>query len=96
MSEILKAEADWTIAEAAERQQILLKTLESQFEDLQIDASGITSIDSAGLQLLLALRASLRQRSLSMQLLQPSDALRGACAIYGLQHELLGEPADAS
>ena len=92
MSEALTAEADWTIVEAAERQQQLLKTLESQFEDLAIDASGIASIDSAGLQLLLALRASLRQRNLGLQLLRPSEALHNACAIYGLQSELLGAP----
>ena len=71
MSEALTAEADWTIAEAAARQQSLLLALESQFEDLAIDASGIESIDSAGLQLLLALRASLRQRNLGLQLLRP-------------------------
>ena len=92
MSEALTAEADWTIAEAAARQQSLLLALESQFEDLAIDASGIESIDSAGLQLLLALRASLRQRNLGLQLLRPSEALHNACAIYGLQSELLGAP----
>lgn len=91
MNEPLVAAADWTIAEAAERQQQLLKVLEAQFEDLAVDASAIASIDSAGLQLLLALRASLRARGLSLWLLQPSPALLSACSIYGLQAELFGE-----
>ena len=92
MSETLIAQADWTIVEAAERQLLLLKSLESQFEDLAIDASGIASIDSAGLQLLLALRASLAQRELGLQLLNPSQALQAACATYGLQDLLLAPP----
>ncbi|MBN8503778.1 MAG: STAS domain-containing protein [Burkholderiales bacterium] len=91
MAEPLVVAADWTIAEAAERQQQLLKVLEAQFEDLAVDTSTITSIDSSGLQLMLALRASLRERGLSLWLLQPSEALLSACATYGLQAELLGE-----
>lgn len=82
--------ADWTIAQAAELHQQLLTLLEQQFEDLHLDLSGVQSIDSAGLQLLLALRASLRQRELQFTLADPSPAVVAALDIYGLRTELLG------
>jgi len=50
-----------------------------------VDASAVAEVDAAGLQLLLSLAAALERRRRSLQLLQPSTALQGACQALGMQ-----------
>ncbi len=86
---LLQLGPDWTIPQAAELHQQLLAHLSSDFEAVQLDLAQVDSIDSSGVQLLLALRASLAAREQSLSLLNPSSAVRAALAVYGLDEELL-------
>jgi anti-anti-sigma factor len=56
-----------------------------------LDLGGVAEIDSAGVQLLLALRHSLRQQGRSLQLEQPAAAVQDALRTLGL-NELLKDP----
>ena len=51
---------------------------------LRVDASGVEQIDAAGVQWLLALRASAQAQQRALILERPSDVLRGACDALGL------------
>jgi len=53
-----------------------------------IDASGVTAIDGAGLQLLLLARIECTKRGLPFRLHEPSRAVRAALAIAHLDAEL--------
>ena len=58
---------------------------------LLIDAAGVTSTDTAGLQLLLAARRAARARAVAFEWRGVSDALRATSATIGLS-EALGLP----
>lgn len=79
---------DLTIVQAADVHLRLLELLEGMAGDLQLDLSEIQEFDSAGLQLLLALRVSLRERELGLQLLRPSEVVLAALQCFGLNAEL--------
>ena len=53
-------------------------------EDVELDMSNVQEIDSAGVQLLLALRASLARRGARLALVAPSTATREALATLGV------------
>lgn len=57
---------------------------------LVIDAAEVTEIDTAGLQLLIALSHSLAAKRRRLELGRPSQALRTACAALGLA-QVLGD-----
>ncbi len=74
--------AEMTIAFAAETREALLQAIgvgQSQFA-----ADAIESIDSSGIQLLLALHRSLQTNGVSLALTQPSVPLMDALRLYGL------------
>ncbi|MDI1261419.1 STAS domain-containing protein [Aquabacterium sp.] len=48
------------------------------------DASGVDTVDGAGVQLLLALQRTLHERGLTLQLAAPSQTLRNACTALGV------------
>ena len=78
---------DLTIANAAEqrtRLQALLAAEAGGSTALQLDLAGVTDIDSAGVQLLLATRRSLAERGRSLQLRSPSGVVIDALATFGL------------
>lgn len=56
---------------------------------LRVDASKVREVDAAGLQLLLALSASLTRRRRPLKLIAPSQALAGAAAALGIAPLLL-------
>lgn len=56
-----------------------------------IDASAVDVVDGAGVQLLLALARSLRERGLALHLAAPSAALREACEALGASVLLVAE-----
>lgn len=76
---------DLTIALAAENHGRLLQALPFLAADPRLDLSGVTDFDSSGVQLLLALRASLVERGQSLRLLDPSPVVREALGVYGLE-----------
>jgi anti-anti-sigma factor len=78
---------DLTVSSAAEqrtRLQALLAEEPAGAAALQLDLSGITDIDSAGVQLLLATKHTLAERGRSLQLRSPSSVVTDALATFGL------------
>lgn len=53
------------------------------------DASGITDMDSAGLQLLLSAQRSIAVHGRELRLLQASGVVKGVLSSYGLDIDLL-------
>lgn len=50
-----------------------------------LEAAHVDTVDGAGLQLLVALSHTLRERGHVLVLSAPSEALRSACSVLGLQ-----------
>jgi anti-sigma B factor antagonist len=78
---------DLTIqAAAAAKDQLLAAARlgEPELGELQLDLSGVTELDTAGLQLLLLLRRELAAEGRTLVLARPSDAVSGALALGGL------------
>jgi len=84
----------WTIVQAAELQHKLLQLLDTPEGWAEVtpvwhlDLSRVEEFDSAGLQLLLALKHSLRAREQQLNLRQASPVLRAALQIYALDEQL--------
>ena len=77
-----------TIAFAAATRDTLFDALHAQSGDLALELSGVTDVDSAGVQLLLATRRSLTERGDTLVLRAPSAPVRDALAVFGLSHLL--------
>lgn len=78
---------EWTIHAIAQQREAVLVLVN---EGLHVfDASGITDLDTAGLQLLLAAQRSLAQQGRELELQQPSVAVRDVLQSYGLDANLL-------
>ena len=59
---------------------------------IALDASRIDDLDGAGVQLLLSLARSLRERQRRLVLVQPSEIAGRACRCLGVERILLDEP----
>lgn len=83
------------IAAAAELKEAMLRTLETSAGAVQVDASAVQRVDTAGVQLLLALcnRAMAEDRDLQWQ--GDTTVLAQAVAALGLDH-LLALPTEAT
>jgi anti-anti-sigma regulatory factor len=83
------------IAAAAELKEAMLRTLESSAGTLLVDASAVQRVDTAGVQLLLALcnRAMAEDRDLQWR--GDTTVLAQAVAALGLDH-LLALPGEAA
>lgn len=79
---------DMTIALAAENHARLLAALPALVADSRLDMGGVTDFDSSGVQLLLALRASLAAEGRTLQIVQPSAVVRDALEVFGLSQTL--------
>lgn len=84
-----------TIFTVAECHPVLLGWLATGLQEdrqapLQVDASTLVEIDSAGLQLLVALANALGHRGRRLVLERPAAALQAQCAALGLR-SLLAE-----
>lgn len=77
-----------TIAQAAACRDALVDALCAGPGDLALELSGVTDIDSAGVQLLLALARSVRARGGALTLGRPSAEVRAALAVLGLDERL--------
>ena len=85
MPSALALPAELTIYTAGEtRPQWLAWLAADDAESLQVDASGVTEVDAAGVQLLVALDRALAAQHRGLHLQGPSPALRGACERLGL------------
>jgi phospholipid transport system transporter-binding protein len=85
---------DLTIASAQAQRQVLLDALAGDAEALHLDLSQVEACDSAGVQLLLALRHSARTRGLRLTLSDASAPVRDALKTYGLDRSMLAGPGD--
>jgi anti-anti-sigma factor len=81
-----------TIAHAAQWHATLLGHVADIGGDVQVDLATVTDFDSAGVQLLLAVRASLRERGDSLHVARVSAPVQDALTLFGL-HDLLPAPA---
>jgi len=86
---VFETGAELGIAQAADVQASWLQTLaeldtETPTHPPTLDLSTVQEIDSAGVQLLLALRRALTERGLTLQLGEPSAVVREALARLGL------------
>jgi anti-anti-sigma regulatory factor len=97
MTSSLALPAELTIYTAGEtRPQWLAWLAADDAESLQVDASGVTEVDAAGVQLLVALARALQAQQRRLLLDRPSPVLRGACERLGLTGLLeAGLPAGA-
>jgi anti-anti-sigma factor len=82
-----------TIHSATERKPELLALLETG-EDLVLNVSQISELDTAGLQLLLMLKREAAQLGRRLALVEPSGAVGDILAITHLTHELDPRPGD--
>lgn len=73
-----------TIPFAAACRDTLVQALASTAGDLRLDLSGVTDVDSAGLQLLLCTRRSLAERGDALLIVACSAAVEEALGIFGL------------
>lgn len=92
MAEPLHLGTDWTIAQASQLHQQLLEALQTSAETAEspvLDLSEVDSMDSAGIQLLLALRRSLLERGQDLQILGASGTVRAALQVYRVRDLLL-------
>jgi anti-anti-sigma factor len=77
---------EWTIHAISQHREAMLTLVnEGQY---QFDAAGITDMDTAGLQLLVAAQRSLAKRGHELCLLQPSGAVKDVLKAYGLDANL--------
>jgi anti-anti-sigma regulatory factor len=85
MTSSLALPAELTIYTAGEtRPQWLAWLAADDAESLQVDASGVTEVDAAGVQLLVALDRALQAQQRRLLLDRPSPALHAACERLGL------------
>jgi anti-sigma B factor antagonist len=73
-----------TIPFAAAARDTLFDAVRSTRGDLALDLQGVTDVDSAGVQLLLAARRSLTERGDMLHLQAPSACVREALTVFGL------------
>lgn len=79
----LRLEGDLTIRDVAARRDEW-KALLDGASLLVVDAGSVERVDSAGLQLLVALKESAKRRDLECRVVQPSATLSDAIATVGL------------
>jgi anti-anti-sigma factor len=71
----LSIKDDMTIYNAQALKEILLAHCHPDIQVLQLDLSAVTEIDSAGVQLLLLLKAESQKRGFTLRLLSHSEAV---------------------
>jgi anti-anti-sigma factor len=89
----LALDGELTIYRAAELRTLLLQHLADGTR--RIDLSGVTEIDSAGFQLLVAARRSAEAAGVALALVAPSAAVRDLAATLGLPENWTAGDADA-
>lgn len=77
---------EWTIHAIAQHREAMLALVNDG--NAAFDASGITDMDTAGLQLLLSAQRSVAQQGQELHLLHPSAAVKSVLQAYGLDMTL--------
>lgn len=86
MNPVLALPAEMTIYTATRTRDAWLGALAHAADGpLRMPAGAVAEIDAAGLQLLVSLRHSLDLQQRTLELIEPSDVLRDACARAGLR-----------
>lgn len=85
---------EWTIHAIAQHREAMLALVNGG--SYEFDASGITDMDSAGLQLLLAAQRSIAQQGHELSLVQASTAVKDVLKAYGLDANLHAVPLEES
>ena len=80
---IIQLAQDFTIIGISEVYNVLTAHLEEN-HDIVIDASNVQSVDTAGLQLLLAFSLELNKRGCDLELRNPSDEFLEMCHLLDL------------
>jgi len=94
---LLPLDGELNIYRAAELRLVLLAAISDSPAGLDIDLSGVSEIDSAGVQLLLAARRDLKARGVPLRLVAPSAEVRQLFDLFDLSGEHLADasqPAD--
>lgn len=91
----LTLDGDLTIRHAARRRGQLLDWLAQAGPDDALDVGRVSACDTAGLQLLLALRSSRAAQGRGLKLRHVSPALAGVLALCGLTEALTASDAPA-
>ncbi len=92
MTEPLRIGTEWTIAHASVLHDRLLNALleaDKAGDTLALDLGDVESLDSSGIQLLLALRRSLQERGQELRISQASATARAALDVYRLRPLLM-------
>ncbi|MBH9579632.1 STAS domain-containing protein [Inhella proteolytica] len=92
MAEPLSLGTEWTIAQASELHQSLLAALQASAEQGDVpvlDLAGVDSMDSAGVQLLLALHRSLQERGQELRIATASPTVLAALDMYRVRSLLM-------
>jgi anti-anti-sigma factor len=79
----LRIEGEMTIYQAAELKQALLAALE-QDEEVEIDLSAVSEIDTAGVQLLIAAGKTAQAKQKRLRLAEPSAAVTDVFKLFDL------------
>lgn len=82
-------DGELTIISAAEQNQRLQALLTGEAA-LEVDLSGVTEVDTSGLQILLLARREAERVGVPLVFHSPSDPLRSALDLTGLSEEVLG------
>ncbi|SFF16745.1 STAS domain-containing protein [Paracidovorax wautersii] len=86
---LLPLDGELNIYRAAELRLVLLAAISDSPAGLDIDLSGVSEIDSAGVQLLLAARRDLQARGVPLRLVEPSAEVRQLFDLFDLSGEHL-------
>lgn len=83
---------DVTVAEAAAAKAMLIEALESGERAVTVDLSGVTELDTAGLQVLLLARRMSLQCDVALSFDSPSEPVRQVLAVVHLDDDLSPRP----
>jgi anti-sigma B factor antagonist len=75
---------EMTIAQSADNHSQLMAALPAIIAYPRLELSTVTDFDSSGIQLLVALRASLAEKGQTLHLVAPSDVVLDALKVFGL------------
>lgn len=86
---------EWTMHAIAQQRELMMALVDDGH--VEFDTSGVTDMDSAGLQLLLSAQRSIALRGHELKLMAMSDAVKGVLNVYALDESLHStHPEEAS
>lgn len=92
----VEIDGELTIVTAADENQRLLSAISDGDAPLVVDLSGVTDLDTAGLQVLLLCKREAGRRDLAIEFHDPSPAVRDVLAVARLNEALDGTALDGT